>query len=94
LLEFREVEIQLARYAQEREIVALPSQPQNLRALRAEVHVNRRTAAAGPTDLDDFSMDGGRHDKQRFWVAGSTFQVPGSASRFLNPESGTLEPGT
>ena len=50
LLEIGDVEIQLARQAEKREVVAVPAERQDLRALRAEVHVDRRAAAAIAAD--------------------------------------------
>ena len=47
LLEIGRVEVQLARQPEEREVVAVAAERQDLRALRAEVHVDRRAAAAG-----------------------------------------------
>ena len=51
-LEIGGVEIQLARQAEEREVVAVPAERQDLRALRTEVRVDRRAAAALATRLE------------------------------------------
>ena len=57
LLEIGDVEVQLARHAEKREVVALPAERQDLGALRTEVHVDRRAAAAGPADLNRTGRD-------------------------------------
>ena len=59
LFEIGDVEVQLARNAEEREIVALTAERQDLRALRAEVHVDRGAAAAGAADLNRGGRGGG-----------------------------------
>jgi hypothetical protein len=51
LLEIRRLDAELARQAEKAEVVAHAAERQELRALRAEVRVDRRTAAAVATDL-------------------------------------------
>src|SRR6187402_873072 len=51
LLEERRIELQLPRHAHEGEVVAVPSNRQNLGALRAEVHIHRSAAATVAADL-------------------------------------------
>ena len=51
LVEIRDVEIELPGHAEITEVIALTAERQNLRALRAEMHVDRSAAAAAPADL-------------------------------------------
>ena len=59
LFEVSDVEVQLPGNAEKRKIVALTAERQDLRALRAEVHVDRRAAAAGSADLNRRGRGGG-----------------------------------
>src|SRR6267378_3856943 len=61
LLEIGEIEIQSPRHADERKVVALPPERQNPGALRTEVRIYRRSAAAASTNLDDGTRRDGRH---------------------------------
>src|SRR6185436_17507025 len=58
LLEHRAVDSQLARQAKEGKVISLPPERQDLGALRAEVHVDRRTTAAGSADLKNDGSGG------------------------------------
>jgi hypothetical protein len=51
LLEINRVEIQLARNTEERIVIALTAERQNLRALRTEVRIDRRAAPAAAAHL-------------------------------------------
>ena len=78
LLELGRVEVQLARQAQESEVVAVPAERQDLRALRAEVRVDGRAAAAITADLNRGAGDG--VDIEGSWFRSSRVQA------FLNLE--------
>jgi hypothetical protein len=51
LFEQTRIEVQFSRDAKKREVIAAPSERQNLRALRTEVDVDGRSATAGPANL-------------------------------------------
>jgi hypothetical protein len=88
LFELRRLEIELPRQPEKTEVVAVPADRQDLGALRAEVRVHRRAAAAIATDLKSGSS-GGHGDRFK----SSTFQ--GSKVRgSLKQEPGTWNPGT
>src|SRR5262249_62303143 len=51
LLELRGIEVQPARHAEKREVVAVAAEREDLRALRAEMRVDRGATAAVTTHL-------------------------------------------
>jgi hypothetical protein len=63
LLENGRLEIQLARRAEEREVIAMPPDRQNLTALRAEMHVDGSAAAAISTNLKSACCVLGSHTR-------------------------------
>ena len=85
LLEIVGADVELARQPEKREVVTVPADRENLRALRAEVRVDRRAAAAVTADLKcGCGLRG--HDIQ---VPG--FHVPEFKVRTANVELWNLE---
>ena len=68
LLEQNQVEVQPPGKAQEREVVALATQCEDLRAVRAEMDVDWRATTARAADLKQMGVGSGSHELARLFL--------------------------